>query len=89
MKIDPLETDENILTEIIMLDMDNDYFIVQQSRSYKGSEESINGNFFQCHMIMFQSVQINFLNAKVKVSGVVYYPGSYAITNSRETRPYN
>ena len=67
--------------------MDNDYSIHQNGRPNQDSEKSIKGEFF---LMPYDYISVRpdpffKMQQKVRVSGEVYYPGSYAITKSDET----
>ena len=86
-RVDPFNVNEDTYSEIFLLDMDNDYSIHQNGRPNQDSEKSIKGEFF---LMPYDYISVRpdpffKMQQKVRVSGEVYYPGSYAITKSDET----
>ena len=87
-RVDPLRGDEEIYTEIIELNMDNDYSISGQDTIEMKTSNNSNKDEFLLMPYDFVSIRPDpyfQLQEKIVISGEVYYPGSYAIRGPGET----
>ena len=86
-RIDPFNENYEKFAEIIKLEMDNDYsFHSHDNLKFSEIEDGINKHI---NLMPYDYVSIRLdpsfeLQKKVIVEGLVYYPGSYVITNPDE-----
>ena len=87
-RIDPLKEDERVFSEIIKLNMDNDYSVSMQNFVPKNSSDVIKENGFLLMPYDILSVRPDphfQLQDKVLIKGEVLYPGTYVIRGPDET----